>query len=154
MMDCGKYDRIIEFPSIGDKARRKALQNLIKEGCLTSLYNHAQTSSRMDWIRNYSLLALTKFAAINTESFEVAITLQDDEIPLDYSLDLKKLKIKAARLLFLFTTTPSKPRKFKKISLMGLIAGDYWEYCDEIENDPNSEEWIRKTILSARKTRK
>ncbi|MCG3222188.1 MAG: hypothetical protein H7641_12490, partial [Candidatus Heimdallarchaeota archaeon] len=71
-MDCGKYDRLIESPSIGDDARRDALQNLIKEGCLTSLYNHAQKSSRMDWIRNYSLLALTKFAAINTESSDVA----------------------------------------------------------------------------------
>jgi hypothetical protein len=108
----------------------------------------------MDWIRNYSLLALTKFAAINTESFEVAITLQDDEIPLDYSLDLRKLKAKSARLLFLFTATPNKPRKFKKISLMGLIAGDYWEYCDELENDSNCEEWIKKTIQSARKTKK
>ncbi|MCK4770544.1 MAG: hypothetical protein KAT02_09380, partial [Candidatus Heimdallarchaeota archaeon] len=123
-------------------------------GCLTSLYNHAQKSSRMDWIRNYSLLALTKFAAINTESFEVAITLQDDEIPLDYSLDVKKLKAKAARLLFLFTATPKKPRKFKKISLMGLIAGDYWEYCEELENDSNIDEWIRRTIQSAKKTKK
>ena len=153
-MDCGKYDRVIESPSIGDDARREALQNLIKEGCLTSLYKHAQTSSRMDWIRNYSLLALTKFAAINTESLEVAITLQDDEIPLDYSLDLMKLKAKAARLLFLFTATPNKPRKFKKISLMGLIAVDYWEYCEELENDSNNEEWIRKTIQSAEKTKK
>ncbi len=153
-MDCGKHDRLIESPSIGDETRRKALQNLIKEGCLTSLYNHAQKSSRMDWIRNYSLLALTKFAAINTESFEVAITLQDDEIPLDYSLDVKKLKAKAARLLFLFTATPKKPRKFKKISLMGLIAGDYWEYCEELENDSNSDEWIRRTIQSAKKTKK
>lgn len=153
-MDCGKYDRLIESPAAGDEARRDALQNLIKEGCLTSLYNHAQTSSRMDWIRNYCLLALTKFAAINTESFEVAITLQDDEIPLDYSLDLKKLKIKAARLLFLFTATPNKPRKFKKISLMGLIAGEYWEYCEELENDSNADEWIRRTIQSAKKSKK
>jgi hypothetical protein len=153
-MDCGKYDRLIESPSVGDDARREALQNLIKEGCLTSLYNHAQTSSRMDWIRNYSLLALTKFAAINTESFEVAITLQDDEIPLEYSLDTKKLKIKAARLLFLFTATPNKPRKFKKISLMGLIAGEYWEYCEELESDSNTDEWIRRTIQSAKKTKK
>ena len=153
-MDCGKYDRLIESPSIGDDARRDALQKLIRDGCLTSLYNHAQTSSRMDWIRNYSLLALTKFAAINTESLEVAITLQDDEIPLDYSLDMKRLKAKAARLLFLFTATPNKPRKFKKISLMGLIAGDYWDYCEELENDTNSEVWIKKTIQSAKKTKK
>ena len=154
MMDCGKYDRLIESPSIGDDARREALQNLIKEGCLTSLYNHAQKSSRMDWIRNYSLLALTKFAAINTESSDVAITLQDDEIPLDFSLDIVKLKTKAAKLLFLFTATPNKPRKFKKISLVGLIAGDYWEYCKELETDPKSEDWIKRTIQSAKKTKK
>ena len=95
-MDCGKQDRLIAAPSIGDDARRQALQDLVKEGCLTSLYNHAQKSSRMDWIRNYSLLALTKFAAISTETADVAITLQDDELPLDYSLDVKKLKTKAA----------------------------------------------------------
>ena len=154
LMDCRKFDRLIASPSQGDETRRQALQDLISNGCLASLYNHAQKSSRMDWIRNYSLLALTKFAAINTEISDVAITLQDDEILLDYSLDLIKLKAKAAKLLFLFTATPNKPRKFKKISLMGLIAGDYWEYCEELGNDPNIEEWIKKTILSAKKTRK
>jgi len=154
LMDCGKYDRIISSPSVGDEARRRALQQLIKEGCLTSLYNHAYKSSRIDWIRNYSLLALTKFAAINTEISDVAITLQDDEIPLDPYLDNIKLKAKAAKLLFLFTASPNKPRKFKKITLMGLIAGDYWDYCNELVDDPNIEEWIRKTIQSARSTRK
>ncbi|MHA1953891.1 MAG: hypothetical protein ACW96U_08095 [Candidatus Heimdallarchaeaceae archaeon] len=153
-MDCGKYDRLIASPSIGDEARRQALQDLVKEGCLTSLYNHAQKSSRMDWIRNYSLLALTKFAAISTETADVAITLQDDEILLNLFLDIKKLKTKAAKLLFLFTATPNKPRKFKKISLMGLIAGDYWEYCDELANDSKIEEWIKKTIQSAKKAKK
>ena len=120
-MNCNKYDRIVTTPSLGDEARRSALQNLIKEGCLTSLYNHALVSSRIDWVRNYSLLALTKFATLNIDIEDVAITLQDDEIPLDFSLDKKRLRNKAARLLFLFTTTPNKPRKFKKISLMGLL---------------------------------
>ncbi|MHA2357469.1 MAG: hypothetical protein ACXABK_01700 [Candidatus Heimdallarchaeaceae archaeon] len=153
-MDCSKYDTIISNPSLGDEARRKALQNLIKIGCLTSLYNHAQRSSRMDWIRNYCLLALTKFAAINTEVEDVAITLQDDEIPLDSSLDKEFLKKKAARLLFLFTATPKKPRKFKKISLMGLISGDYWEYCDELMYGESIDDWIKKSIKSAKKTKK
>ena len=150
-MDCEYYDQIISTPSLGDEARRDALKNLIQEGCLTSLYNHAQTSSRIDWIRNYSLLALTKFAAINTDIAEVAITLQDEEIPLDVSLDKTKLKKKAARLLFLFTSTPKKPRKFKKIALMGLVVGDHWNYCVELESDPNTEDWIRKSIQSAKK---
>jgi len=153
-MDCNRYDVIVSTPSLGDEARRKALQNLIKNGCLTSLYNHAQKSSRMDWIRNYCLLALSKFAAINTEVIDVAITLQEDEILLEPSLGKKRLKKKAARLLFLFTATPKKPRKFKKISLMGLIAGEYWEYCDELANDVSVEEWIKKTIESAKKIKK
>ena len=107
MMDCSKYDGIVSTPSLGDEARRKALQDLIENGCLTSLYNHAQKSSRMDWIRNYCLLALSKFAAINTEVVDVAITLQEDEIPLDLSLDIKFLKKKAARLLFSAVEIPS-----------------------------------------------
>lgn len=153
-MNCNKYDRIVTTPSLGDEARRSALQNLIKEGCLTSLYNHALVSSRIDWVRNYSLLALTKFATLNTDIEDVAITLQDDEIPLDFSINKKKLKDKAARLLFLFTATPKKPRKFKKISLMGLIAGEHWEYCKELLDDVNVEEWVKKTITSAIKTKK
>ena len=153
-MDCSSYDKIISTPSSGDGNRRSALKSLIREGCLTSLYNHALTSSRIDWIRNYALLALTKFATLYTSSYEVAITLQEDEIPLDYDMDLVKLKKKAARLLFMFTTTPNKPRKFKKISLMGLIAGEHWEYCEEILKDFNEEEWIRRTVQSALKTRK
>lgn len=153
-MECKDYDIIISTPSLGDHARRNALKQLIENGCLTSLYTHSQTSSRMDWIRNYSLLALTKFANINTSVDEVAITLQDDEILLDISLNKKTLKKKAARLLFLFCTTPKKPRKFKKIALMGLIAGDHWDYCDELKKDPNTEEWIRKTIDSALKIKK
>ncbi len=153
-MNCSKYDRIVTTPSLGDEARRSALQNLIKEGCLTSLYNHALVSSRIDWVRNYSLLALTKFATLNTDIEDVAITLQDDEIPLDFSLNKKKLKNKAARLLFLFSTTSNKPRKFKKISLMGLIAGEHWEYCYEIAEDANIEEWIKKTVNSAIKAKK
>ena len=150
-MDCDHYDKIISTPSLGDEARRNALKNLVQEGCLTSLYNHAQTSSRIDWVRNYCLLALTKFASLNTNIADVAITLQDEEIPLDVSLDKRKLKKKAARLLFLFTTTPKKPRKFKRISLMGLVAGDHWDYCDELEKDLNTEDWIRKSIQSAKK---
>jgi len=150
-MDCDHYDKIISTPSLGDEARRDALRNLVHEGCLTSLYNHAQTSSRIDWIRNYCLLALTKFASLNTNIADVAITLQDEEIPLDISLDKRKMKKKAARLLFLFTTTPKKPRKFKKISLMGLVAGDHWDYCDELEKDHNTEDWIRKSIQSVEK---
>jgi hypothetical protein len=153
-MNCNKYDRIVTTPSLGDEARRSALQDLIKEGCLTSLYNHALVSSRIDWVRNYSLLALTKFATLNTDIEDVAITLQDDEIPLDFSINKKKLKEKAARLLFLFTATPKKPRKFKKISLMGLIAGEHWEYCSELLGDFNVEEWIKETIKSAIKTKK
>ena len=153
-MDCGSLDRIISTPSVGDQARRQALRELIQNGCLSSLYTHAYTSSRMDWIRNFSLLALTKFATLNTEALEVAITLQDEEILLDRELDKKNLKKEAARLLFLFTSTPKKPRVFKKISLMGLIAGDHWNYCEELENDPNSENWIVKTIIAAKKTKK
>ena len=150
-MDCDYYDQIISTPSLGDEARRDALKNLVQDGCLTSLYNHAQTSSRIDWVRNYCLLALTKFASLNTSIDDVAITLQDEEIPLDISLDKKKLKMKAARLLFLFSTTPKKPRKFKKIALMGLVVGDHWDYCKELENDTNTEEWIRRSIRSAKK---
>ena len=150
-MDCEQYDKIISTPSLGDEARRDALKNLIQEGCLTSLFNHAQTSSRIDWVRNYSLLALTKFAALNTNIDDVAITLQDEEIPLDASLNKIKLKKKAARLLFLFTATPKKPRKFKKIALMGLVAGDHWDYCAELEIDSNTEDWIRKSIQSVKK---
>ena len=150
-MDCDYYDQIISTPSLGDEARRNALKNLVQNGCLTSLYNHAQTSSRIDWIRNYCLLALTKFASLNTSINDVAITLQDEEISLDISLNKRKLKMKAARLLFLFSTTPKKPRKFKKIALMGLVAGDHWDYCKELENDPKTEEWIKKSIRSAKK---
>ncbi|MCG3222923.1 MAG: hypothetical protein H7647_00545 [Candidatus Heimdallarchaeota archaeon] len=153
-MDCSKFDKIISTPSLGDEARRSALKSLIKDGYLASLYNHALTSSRIDWIRNYSLLALTKFATINTSSYDVAITLQDDEIPLDSTMDLMMLKKKAARLLSMFTSTPNKPRKFKKISLMGLIAGEHWEYCEEILKDSEAEEWVKRTIQSALKTRK
>ena len=150
-MDCEHYDKIISTPSSGDEARREALKNLIQEGCLTSLYNHAQTSSRIDWIRNYCLLALTKFASLNISIDDVAITLQDEEIPLAISLDKIKLKKKAARLMFLFLSTPKKPRKFKKIALMGLVAGDHWDYCKELENDSNTEDWIRKSIRSVKK---
>ncbi len=150
-MDCDQFDKIISTPSLGDEARRESLKSLVQEGCLTSLYNHAQTSSRIDWVRNYCLLALTKFASLNTSIDDVAITLQDEEIPLDISIDKRKLKKKAARLLFLFSTTPKKPRKFKKIALMGLVAGDHWEYCAELEKDPNTEDWIRRSIQSAKK---
>jgi len=153
-MSCEEYDQIIRTPSKGDNARRMALQALIKDGCLASLYNHAQASSRMDWIRNYSLLALTKFATINTISDEVAITLQNDEISLNIDLDRNQLKKKAANLLFLFLTIPKKPRKYKKIALMGLIAGGYWDYCDELERDPEIEEWIKKSIQAAKKVKK
>ena len=153
-MDCGDLDRIIATPSTGDEARREALRQLIYNGCLASLYKHAYTSSRMDWIRNFSLLALTKFASINTEAIEVAITLQEEEIILSTDLDKSELKSKAARLLFLFTSTPKKPRAFKKISLMGLIAGEHWDYCDELEKDPNTESWISSTITAAKKTKK
>ena len=153
-MDCGSLDRIISTPSTGDDNRREALRQLIYNGCLSSLYNHALTSSRMDWIRNFSLLALTKFATLNTEVEDVAITLQEEEIILSNELDKKELKNKAARLLFLFTSTPKKPRIFKKISLMGLIAGEHWDYCKELENDSNIESWIRNTIKSAIKTKK
>ena len=151
-MDCSKFDKIISTPSVGDNRRRAALKTLIKHGCLTSLYNHALTASRIDWVRNYALLALTKFATINTSSYEVAITLQDDEIPLDSTMDTSKLKRKAAKLLLMFTSTPNKPRKFKKISLMGLIAGEHWKYCEELLQD--EEEWIRRTVQSALKTKK
>lgn len=154
LMDCNKIDKIISTPSVGDETRRTSLKTLIKGGCLASLYNHALTSSRIDWIRNYSLLALTKFATINTSSYDVAITLQDDEIPLDTTMDTVILKKKAARLLFMFTSTPKKPRKFKKISLMGLIAGEHWEYCEELLNNSEVEEWVKRTIQSALKTRK
>ncbi|MCE7741051.1 MAG: hypothetical protein GOP50_01210 [Candidatus Heimdallarchaeota archaeon] len=153
-MDCGSLDRIIATPSTGDGSRREALRQLIYNGCLASLYTHAYTSSRMDWIRNFALLALTKFATLNTEAVEVAITLQDEEIILSNDLDKLELKNKAARLLFMFTSTPKKPRTFKKISLMGLIAGEHWDYCDEIENDPNTESWISSTITAAKKTKK
>ena len=154
LMDCSKFDKIISTPSVGDETRRSALKTLIKSGCLASLYNHALTSSRIDWIRNYSLLALTKFATINTSSYDVAITLQDDEIPLDTKMDLMMLKKKAAKLLFMFTATPNKPRKFKKISLMGLIAGEHWKYCEELLKGSEAEEWVKRTIQSALKTRK
>ncbi len=153
-MDCSKFDKIISTPSVGDNKRRSALKTLIKDVCLTSLYNHAFTSSRIDWIRNYSLLALTKFATINTSSYDVAITLQDDEIPLDSSMELTRLKKKAAKLLFMFTSTSNKPRKFKKISLMGLIAGEHWKHCEELLKDSEVEEWVKRTIQSALKTRK
>ncbi len=153
-MDCSSFDRIVSTPSAGDDARREALHELIRNGCLASLYTHAFTSSRMDWIRNYSLLALTKFATLNIEATEVAITLQDEEIPLEVDFDKKDLKKKAARLLFLFTATPKKPRAFKKISLMGLIAGEHWDYCNELERDSNIESWIIRTIIAAKKTRK
>ncbi len=153
-MDCSKFDKIISTPSLGDSARREALQELIATGCLKSLFGHAKTSSRIDWVRNYSLLALTKFASINTAADEVAITLQDDEIQLDYSLDKENLKLKAAKLLLLFLTLENKPRKFKKIALMGLIAGEHWDYCRELVQDPDTEEWIQRTIQSALKTKK
>lgn len=153
-MDCSSLDRIISTPSTGDDNRREALRQLIYNGCLSSLYTHAFTSSRMDWIRNFSLLALTKFAAINTEVEEVAITLQEEEIIISKDLDKKELRNKAARLLFLFTSAPKKPRVFKKISLMGLIAGEHWDYCDELEKDTNTENWIVKAIKSAKKVKK
>ncbi len=154
LMDCSKFDKIISTPSLGDSARRQALQELISNGCLKSLFGHAQTSSRIDWVRNYSLLALTKFASINTAADEVAITLQDDEVLLDYSLDKEKLKPKAAKLLFLFLTLENKPRKFKKIALMGLIVGEHWDYCIELEQDSSTKEWIQRTIQSALKAKK
>ena len=153
-MDCGSLDRIIATPSAGDENRREALRQLIYNGCLSSLYTHAYTSSRMDWIRNFSLLALTKFATLNTDVSEVAITLQDEEIVLPVNLDKQELKDKAARLLFLFTSAEKKPRAFKKIALMGLIAGDHWDYCDELERDPNIESWIAKTVTAAKKAKK
>jgi hypothetical protein len=108
----------------------------------------------MDWIRNFSLLALTKFATLNTEVDEVAITLQDEEIILPLELDKQELKAKAARLLFLFTSAEKKPRTFKKVALMGLIAGEHWNYCDELEIDPNIENWITNTITAAKKAKK
>jgi len=150
-MDCGSLDRIISTPSSGDENRREALRQLVYNGCLTSLYNHAYTSSRMDWIRNFALLALTKFATLNTEAEEVAITLQEEEIILSKEQDKNELKTTAARLLFLFTSAHKKPRTFKKISLMGLIAGDHWDYCEELEKDPNMESWITSTIIAAKK---
>ncbi len=100
------------------------------------------------------LAFLTKFASVNTATEDVAITLQDDEVLLDYSLDKEKLKLKAAKLLFLFITLENKPRKFKKIALMGLIVGEHWNLCYELEGDPNMEEWIQRTIQSAIKTKK
>ena len=153
-MDCGSLDKIISTPSAGDESRREALRQLINNGCLSSLYTHAYTSSRMDWIRNFSLLALTKFATLNTEVLEVAITLQDEEIVLPSNLNKKELKDKAARLLFLFTSAEKKPRVFKKVALMGLIAGEHWDYCDELERDSNIESWIINTITAAKKAKK
>ncbi|MHA1399689.1 MAG: hypothetical protein ACTSQE_05040 [Candidatus Heimdallarchaeaceae archaeon] len=151
---CETYDEIVKRPSHGDRARRYALQKLVENGCLDSLYEHAQSYSRMDWIRNYALLALTKFAALSTKSASVAITLQEEEIPLDPEMDKNKLKKKAAKLLFLFLTTSKKPRKFKKIALMGLLVGKHWDYCDKLLNDSETEEWIRKTIIAAKKAQK
>ena len=55
---------------------------------------------------------------------------------------------------FLFITLENKPRKFKKIALMGLIVGEYWDYCIELEQDSTTEEWIQRTIQSALKTKK
>jgi hypothetical protein len=153
-VDCSKLDKIISTPSLGDSARRNALQKLIQNGCLKSLFGHAKTSSRIDWIRNYSLLALAKFASINIAADEVAITLQDDEILLDFSLDKDELKTRSAKLLLLFLTLENKPRKFKKIALMGLIVGEHWDYCKELEMDPDTEEWIQRTIQSALRTKK
>ncbi|MHA1408198.1 MAG: hypothetical protein ACTSSG_12570 [Candidatus Heimdallarchaeaceae archaeon] len=153
-MSCKKADMIIATPSLGDHERKKALQKLIEEGCLNSLFTHATRSSRMDWIRNYSLLALVKFATINEQSDEVAITLQEDEIVIKTDLNRKTLREEAANLLFRFTVMPNKPRKFKKIALMGLIAGKYWEYCEKLSIDSNIEDWIRKTAQSFINTRK
>ncbi len=154
MTDCDSYDDIIKRPSYGDRARRYALQKLVEEGCIESLFQHAQAFSRMDWIRNYALLALTKYANISTTSKNVAITLKDDEIILDTEkLDVSFLRKEAAKYLFLFLLTPKKPSKFKKIALMGLLAGKYWELCDELVNDENVEQWIKDTILAAKKVR-
>ena len=37
---------------------------------------------------------------------------------------------------------------------MGLIVGEHWDYCNELEKDPNIEEWIQRTIQSAHKAKK
>ncbi|MEE9411099.1 MAG: hypothetical protein V3V41_09250, partial [Candidatus Heimdallarchaeota archaeon] len=70
------------------------------------------------------------------------------------SVDRVKLKKKAARLLFLFLTTPKKPRKFKKIAIMGLIQGEHRDYCEELLRDNLIEDWIKRSIISAMKAKK
>ncbi|UJG40345.1 MAG: hypothetical protein K9W45_10945 [Candidatus Heimdallarchaeum aukensis] len=153
MNNCKEFDELIVRPSSGDKTRKQAMRELIKNGCVSSLYHHALTFSRIDWIRNYALLSLVKIANLTTMSADVAVTIRDEEIIFSDNVDIKKIRNKAARYLFLFVLTPKKPSKFKKIALMGLLAGEYWDYCDELLNDQEVENWVKQTILKYKKNK-
>lgn len=142
IMNCSKYDRIIEQPSLGDQQRKQALISLIKEGCLSSLFQHAMQSSRIQWIRNFALMALVKFASL--KQGERTITLNNLTIHIDDSLSITKLRQLAARYLFVFVVDNTRLTKLRQIALMGLILGNHKEYCEELMKD--SEPWIQNIL--------
>ncbi len=153
-MTCEEYSKIVFNNSLEDENRKKALQELIKQGCLNSLFSLVKRPTMDRWIRNYALLALVKFAGLSLHSRNIAITLQNDEISLKTDLNIKKLREEAARFLFVTVVTTTRLTKTRKIALMGLIAGGHWQYCDELLDDKSIDDWIRLKIKKASKRKK
>ncbi len=149
-----EYNKIVFNNSLDDEIRKKALQELIKYGCLNSLFGHVKRPTMDRWVRNYSLLALVKFAGLSSLSRNIAITLQNDEISLRTDLNTKKLREEASRFLFVIVVTTTRLTKTRKLALMGLIAGGHWQYCDELLNDESIDDWIRLKIKKAKKRKK
>lgn len=141
-MKCDDYDRIIEQPSYGDKKRKQALVTLIKEGCVSSLFQHAMRPSRMQWIREYALMALIKFATLKSQ--QRVIEINKEKITINKELSTKKLRATAARYLFIFVADSTRLTKLRQAALRGLIAGNHKEYCKELLQEP--EPWISYLI--------
>lgn len=154
MMTCEENNKIVFNNSLDDENRKKALQELIKHGCLNSLFGLVRRPTMDRWVRNYSLLALVKFAGLSLHSRNIAITLQNDEISLKADLNTKKLREEASKFLFVIVVTTTRLTKTRKIALMGLIAGGHWQYCNELLDDKSIDDWIRLKIKKAKKRKK
>ncbi len=149
-MKCEELDKLLATPSVGDKQRLMAIHELIRKCCLKSLYNHAITYSRIQWIRNYALTALTKFANINIQSEEVAIAINEDELIIEKGPDREKLRKEAAKYLFLFITLKDKPLRMKQVALVALINGNHQEFIEELQSDNETPPWVMQFISSSK----
>lgn len=149
-MGCKENEYLVNNADRPDWMRKEALDNLIRDACLESLWRLIDNSDRPDWMRNRALDALCAFAGfgVMATASNTSIAIAGDTINVNLvTISIHEIGSSASDFLYRLANNSDRPDRMRRQAVETLVAVRHADYCLRIADNSDRPDWMRKLAM-------